>query len=102
VETESDSEGTRKRKASDSGSGRSASRAGSAPAGSAGKASRAGAGSKKSWQNVVDGDSEDDGEEKSSSRHMAVSVSEIYNTWSGPLLDSARRRFQTYIMAQDG
>jgi hypothetical protein len=51
---------------------------------------------------VIDCDSEDDGEEKSGSRHMSVSVSEIYNTWNGPLLHSARRRFQTLIMARDG
>ena len=105
VETESDSEGTRKRKAhagSESGSGRKAPRTESAHAGSAGKAPRAGAGTSKGRQEVIDCDSEDDGEEKSGSRHMPVSVSEIYNTWNGPLLHSARRRFQTLIMARDG
>ena len=36
------------------------------------------------------------------SRHMPVTVSQIYKDWYGNLLDDVRRRFQTLMFARDG
>ena len=46
----------------------------------------------------------DDDEDQAAvvSRHMPVTVSQIYKDWYGNLLDDVRRRFQTLMFARDG
>jgi hypothetical protein len=47
-------------------------------------------------------ESGDDGRPAPNSRHLSVSASQIYNDWNGPMLDAARRKFQSLIFARDG
>ena len=39
---------------------------------------------------------------KEGSRHLPVTVSQIYMDWNGPVLDDVRRRFQALMFARDG
>ena len=48
-------------------------------------------------ENVMDVD-----EDEKSSRHVAVTNSQIYKDWSGAVLDETRREFQSLIIARDG
>ena len=41
-------------------------------------------------------------EDEKSSRHVAVTNSQIYKDWSGAVLDETRREFQSLIIARDG
>ncbi len=64
---------------------------------------RASAGKGKGKKEVVELDeSGDDGQPAPNSRHLSVSVSQIYNDWNGPMLDATRRKFQSMIFARDG
>ena len=64
---------------------------------------RVSAGKGRKKKEVVDVDaSGDEGESASNSRHLSVTVSQIYKDWNGELLDLTRRRFQSLILARDG
>ncbi len=57
----------------------------------------------KRQQDEVDLVSDDDvREQKESSRHTTVAVSQIYKDWQGSLLDDVRRSFQALMFARDG
>ncbi len=46
-----------------------------------------------------DSDDELEGKERTpASRHLTVTVSQIYKDWQGPILDECQHRFQTLVM----
>lgn len=51
---------------------------------------------------LVSDNSDDVPEQKEGSRHLAVTVSQIYKDWAGTLLDEVRRRFQALMFTRDG